>query len=157
MLRTVFGTLLAVFATACAEQASTSDGLEDPCPPGSCKPVLGNPVWTCPDGSAGGSTGRCQLQPEGGCGPEVIWCDGTACAGTTGLTCPTGQVCVADPHGACDPAVSPDCSGVCVNHVFCGGIAGILCPSGRICVDDPQDGCLLQDGSDCSGLCAPAQ
>ena len=124
------------------------------CAPEACGPPLGMPNWLCPDGTVGGPTGRCLPRPEGGCGWEVLWCDGAPCGGLAGLQCPAGQVCVDDPRDACSPAV--DCASVCVKPVFCGGIAGIPCPDGQTCVDDPRDDCAPPNGADCGGLCAPA-
>src|SRR5687768_1991301 len=43
------------------------------CPAGACGPALGMPSRVCPDGSVGGSTGRCLSTPTG-CGWEVREC-----------------------------------------------------------------------------------
>jgi hypothetical protein len=150
-MRTALASLLAALLAGCGGPAATSAGLVS-CPPEACGPPLGMPNVLCPDGSIGGPTGRCLLQPQGGCGWEVRWCDGARCGGPDGLGCPPGQVCVEDPRAAC-PAVG--CASVCVNPVFCGGLAGIPCPDGRLCVDDPRDDCAPPSGADCSGLCAP--
>jgi hypothetical protein len=44
--------------------------------PDACGPALGMPSWICPDGSTGGSTGRC-IQKDGTCGWEVRDCPAT--------------------------------------------------------------------------------
>jgi hypothetical protein len=159
MARIALATFLVALAASCAEPASLGDGLGQgfSCPPQACGPVLGMPNWTCPDGSPGGPTGRCLPLPQGGCGWEVRWCDGAACAGIAGLGCPTGQVCVDDPRDACEWGLGADCAGVCVTPRFCGGIAAIPCPGGQTCVDDPRDDCTPPTGADCGGLCAPAR
>ena len=158
MERIALATFLALLA-ACGGPAALGEGMSQkpPCPPEACGPVLGMPNWTCSDGSLGGPTGRCLALPQGGCGWEVRWCQGSACAGVAGLACPAGQVCVDDPRDACVWGAGADCAGVCVTPRFCGGIAGFPCPAGSTCVDDPRDDCAPPSGADCGGLCAPAR
>jgi hypothetical protein len=40
------------------------------------------------------------------------------CGGIAGTMCPSGYVCVDDPHDTCEPSVGADCSGIC-RHDTC--------------------------------------
>jgi hypothetical protein len=44
------------------------------CEAGACGPVLGEPNYTCSDGTIAGPTGRCVLNQDGTCGWEIVAC-----------------------------------------------------------------------------------
>jgi len=88
----------------------------DDCAPDECGPGLGAPTYICPDGSPGGSTGRCLRNPDGTCGWEFRDCP-DPCSATIpecDLLCPPGTHNPTDSCGrvrSCE-CVPDDCSGV---------------------------------------------
>jgi hypothetical protein len=125
--------------------------------PNSCGPAPGVPSWTCEDGTAGGSTGRCIAQPNGGCGWEIIWCP-RAC---------TNQECGPQPEIAtriCADGSTGGLTGNCVrnNDGSCGweirqcpdACANVRCPAGTSC--DPTTGQCQNTGGQCGNVtCGP--
>lgn len=87
------------------------------CSPTECGPAPGVPSYECPDGSIGGSTGRCLRLSEGGCGWEIRECPDPTAACTDAecgpapaspaYECPDGSwggnigVCERDDTGTC--------------------------------------------------------
>lgn len=69
--------------------AGTSDKpIGSECGKSDCGPAPGMPAQQCPDGSIGGNTGRCIVQPSGQCGWEIRECP--ASGGGTGACIRTG-------------------------------------------------------------------
>ena len=56
------------------------------CEAGACGPALGEPNYTCPDGTIAGPTGRCILNQDGTCGWEVVACPPTDAGDDAGCT-----------------------------------------------------------------------
>jgi hypothetical protein len=92
--------LLAAAGSACtggsppAADGPTSSGtaagaVGSECPKEQCGPAMGMPAQQCPDGSVGGNTGRCIVQPTGQCGWEVRDCPATG-GGAAGACIKTG-------------------------------------------------------------------
>lgn len=104
-----------------SSSGSTGGGVE--CKdPALCGPALGMPNYDCGDGTTGGPTGRCLVNPDGSCGWEVRECpakDGgpapTACFDSGGK--------VLDAHRACTTAA--DCVVVKMGTDCCGNSAAV--------------------------------
>lgn len=92
----------------CGEGGTTCDAA-------SCGPAPGMPSIECPDGSIGGSTGRCLESPDGTCGWEIRQCPDETCGdaecgpapGMPATTCEDGSIggstgrCLRSDEGTC--------------------------------------------------------
>lgn len=129
----------------------------DTCEPKDCGPAPLAPAVVCPDGSIGGSTGRCVRGANAACGWEIRQCP-APCSDTLpecDLLCPAGTH---NPTDECGRVVTCECAAD-----DCGDIPAceLLCPPGT---HNPVDdlGCVhtcecAPDAKDCTQQeCGPA-
>jgi len=121
------------------------------CDPAECGPAPGMPSIECPDGSIGGSTGRCTAE-GGSCGWEIRQCpdptcDEEACGPAPGM-----------PAYLCDDGSVGGNTGLCLANLdgTCGWEIRV-CPTDPACAADacgsPPPSAVCADGSGTVGDC----
>jgi hypothetical protein len=136
---------------------------DEECSPDECGPAPGAPAYICPDGSVGGSTGRCVRTADGACGWEFRECPDD-CTGTVpmcDLACPPGTHHPVDRCGrvlTCE-CVPDECPTPAPGEDEAPGLRPAcepVCPPGSHHPIDPAtgcvDGCLCVPDEDCSDV-----
>ncbi|MCC7380517.1 MAG: hypothetical protein IT384_01705 [Deltaproteobacteria bacterium] len=124
--------------------------------PSACGPAPGVPSWTCEDGTAGGSTGRCLPTSDGQCGWEIIWCprgcDAAECGPRPLLPnyeCADGTI--AGPTDRCVRHADGQCGWEIVQCTDDCRASNTRCPADTVC-DASTGQCVPAGGETCGNV-----